>query len=200
MSFRVLRQKRILISRIMAVGLVGVLLFTRTEIKSDAVRALFDNLGLLFISISALGRIWSSLFICGHKSVEIIDQGPYASVRNPLYLFSFVGVVGIALSTENWIFTGMILTLFIVYYPFVVIGEEKNLIRIHGERFKAYMRRTPRFLPNFRKFAVPASYEVDVRRFSKSFLDAVWFFVVYILIDMVKIIHAKGLIPLAFSL
>ena len=125
MSFRVLRQKRILISRIMAVALFSVFLFTRTEIKNDAVSAWLDNLGLFFISVGALGRIWSSLFICGHKSVEIIDQGPYSAVRNPLYLFSFVAVIGIALSTENWIFMAMILILFIAYYPFVLNSPQE---------------------------------------------------------------------------
>jgi protein-S-isoprenylcysteine O-methyltransferase Ste14 len=200
MNFRVLTQKRILLSRIMAAVLMSIFLFTRTEIKSDVLKVFLDNLGLFFISVGALGRIWSSLYICGHKTVEIIDQGPYSAVRNPLYLFSFIGVVGIALSTGNWIFMTMILTLFLVYYPFVIIGEEKKLIRLHGERFNAYMHRTPRFFPALRQLAMPATYEVDVKRFSKAFLDAVWFFVVYILIEGVKFIHAKGLIPVVFSL
>jgi len=200
MSLRVIRQKRILISRIIAAVLVCVFLFTRTEIKSDAARVLLDNLGLLLICIGALGRIWSSLFICGHKSVEIIDQGPYSAVRNPLYLFSFMGVIGIALSTGNWIFMVMILFLFTFYYPFVVISEEKKMTRLHGERFKAYMRKTPRFLPDLSKFGLPVGYEIDVKRFSKAFLDAVWFFVAYILIDAIKFIHVKGLIPFVFSL
>lgn len=200
MSLRIIRQKRILISRIIGAVLVCVFLFTRTEIKSDAARVFLDNLGLLFICIGALGRIWSSLFICGHKSVEIIDQGPYSAVRNPLYLFSFMGVIGIALSTGNWIFMAMIVILFTLYYPFVVISEEKKMTRLHGERFEAYMHKTPRFLPDLSKFGLPDGYEIDAKRFSKAFLDAVWFFVAYILIDAIKFIHLKGLLPFVFSL
>jgi protein-S-isoprenylcysteine O-methyltransferase Ste14 len=200
MNLRILRHKRIWISRIAAVLLIGIFLFTRTEIENGSLLVIMKNTGLLCISIGVLGRIWSSLFICGRKSVEIVDQGPYSTVRNPLYLFSFVGVAGIALSTTNLIFIAMILILFIVYYPLVVIGEERKLTLSHGERFLSYMRRTPRFLPDFSKLCIPDVYEVDVRRFSKAFLDAIWFFAAYILIDGVKYLQAREVIPIVFSL
>ncbi len=196
MNSRILRQKRIFISRILAVLLIFVFLFTRTDIGSDVVKVLLDSTGLLLLSVGVLGRIWSSLYICGYKKVKLVTDGPYAAVRNPLYLFSLLGVTGVALSTQNYIFIALILSLFFIYYPIVIISEEKKLKRLHSDNFLKYMAETPRFIPRLSKLSQPEKYEVNVKKYSKAFLDAIWFFVVYIVIAIVKIIHSKGLIPL----
>ncbi len=196
MSFRILRQKRILISRIIVVFLLFVFLFTRTEIKNDLVKFLLNYAGLLFVAVGALGRIWSSMYICGYKKKVIINTGPYAAVRNPLYLFSFIGMLGLAMATVNYIFMTLIVIMFLIYYPLVVMSEEGNLKRLHGDLFREYMESTPRFIPNLKKLILPDKYEVDVKTYSRAFLDAIWFFIAYILIDVVKLLQAKDAIPL----
>ena len=159
-----------------------------------------DNLGLLMVAIAVLGRIWSSMYICGYKNRQIIDQGPYAAVRNPLYLFSFIGVVGIALSSRNIMFMGLILTLFFLYYPMVIINEERRLAQFRGEAFENYKRKTPRFLPKISNYRQPEAYQVNVDAFTRSFLDGIWFFLGYIGIEIVKIGHQTGIIPVLFDL
>jgi hypothetical protein len=149
-----------------------------------------------------LGRLWSSMYICGYKSFELIKAGPYAAVRNPLYIFSFIGVSGIALSTQNYIFIGLILALFLIYYPLVIISEENKLKKMHQDKFVDYMRETPRFIPKFSRFTMPEKqeiYRINVKSFSKAFLDSTWFFIFYVLIDIIKILQSKGVIPIIIN-
>ena len=186
---------RIMISRVVGVMSFFILLLTRTRISSSIwVGIAMDSLGLLMIAIAVLGRIWSSLYICGYKNKQIIDQGPYATVRNPLYFFSFIGVVGIALSSQNIVFMGLILTLFFLYYPMVIINEERRLTQFLGDAFEAYKKKTPRFIPNISNYHQPKSYQVDIATFTRSFLDGIWFFLGYIGIEIIKACHKTGVI------
>jgi hypothetical protein len=149
---------------------------------------------------AVLGRIWSSFYICGYKNRQIVNQGPYSAVRNPLYLFSFLGVLGLAFSSGNLLFTGLIITLFLVYYPLVIANEERRLKEFLGETFIHYAETTPRFVPNPSKYRQPEMYPVNVKTFTKSFLDGVWFFPGYIAMDILKTGHDAGIIPVFLNL
>lgn len=195
---RLLSRERILISRIIVIFLFIIFVFTRTEIKNDLATALLNYAGLLFVAVGALGRIWSSMYICGYKTAVIIDTGPYAAVRNPLYFFSFIGMLGLAMATLNYIFMTLIIAMFLIYYPLVIIAEEDTLKRRHGKPYQMYMDNTPRFIPNWKKLSLPEKYEVNVGTYSHAFLDAIWFFIAYMIIDAVKLLQAKEMIPLFF--
>lgn len=203
MSYSILRKKRITVSRFVSAFLISVCIFTRTEINSHVAEFLLDNVGLVFIVAGVFGRIWASMYICGYKKTELITLGPYAVVRNPLYLFSFVGVVGVVLSSQNYLFMGLTVLFFLIYYPFVVIGEEQQLYLRHNDSFNEYAQKTPRFIPNLNDIftcSQPKKYEVNVDRFSKVYFDAIWFFIAYILMDVVKFLHSKDLLPVILKL
>lgn len=52
-------------------------------------------MGWLFVGVGAMGRIWCSIYISGYKNNKLVMEGPYSLCRNPLYLFSYLGGVGI---------------------------------------------------------------------------------------------------------
>lgn len=195
-KYDVLRHKRFILSRISAVFLILVCLFTKTEIRSDIMRIILDGAGLLLIVAGSFGRIWSSMYISGYKKKELITQGPYAAVQNPLYMFSFFGLTGIALCTNNFIFLLLTVLLFPVYYYFVITAEELKLQLLHKDHYKDYTRKTPRFIPKFSELRQPEKYEVNIKKSSRVFKDVIWFFIVYILIDLIKYFHSKDLIPI----
>jgi len=56
--------------------------------------------GILLAGVGALGRLWCSLYIGGRKTHELVSAGPYGWCRNPLYLFSLIGALGVGLSTR----------------------------------------------------------------------------------------------------
>ena len=135
MSYSILRHKRITISKFAAVLLIFIFIFTEAGIKNDTIAFLLDNTGLMLIAVGVFGRIWASMYIAGYKKTELVTQGPYGRVRNPLYVFSFLAVIGIVLSSRNLIFMILTLLFFMVYYSFVIAGEEKRMMDLYGDRF-----------------------------------------------------------------
>ncbi len=84
------------------------------------------------------------------ESHRLITDGPYASVRHPMYTvfnsFSF----GVSLLTANFFILGFAVIL-IIPFPFVAQKEEHMLLEKFGDEYAEYMKRTGRFLPRIRK-------------------------------------------------
>jgi len=196
-----IKKKRILLSRILVVLITAIFLFTDHSWQDKFYHfLLFQSLGGLLVGICILGRLWSALYIAGNKTKNLICEGPYSMVRNPLYFFSFFGAIGLGLATENLLIIGLIVILFIIYYPFVIMGEEKKLIEVHGEEFLKYMKHVPRFIPNPFKLNEPEFYSVNVKKYKIAFIDAMGFFSIYIAVQIVNILHAAKVIPTYLSI
>lgn len=52
--------------------------------------------GLVLRFTAILGWLWNILYIGYQKNSRLITDGPHSISRNPLYLFSLIGVTGIA--------------------------------------------------------------------------------------------------------
>ena len=92
-----------------------------------------------------MGRIWCSLYISGFKNAKLVIDGPYSLCRNPLYLFSYLGGVGIMLITETFIFPIVFTLYFLYYYHFVIRQEEAFLSEKYGTAYSDYIKTIPRF-------------------------------------------------------
>lgn len=156
--------------------------------------------GVLLIGIAALGRIWCALFVSGYKTHHLITAGPYSITRNPLYLFSFIGALGIGLVTETFTIPLVLALFFISYYPLVIRSEEKRLLEVHGDSYREYCERVPRFLPRWASWDEPGEYVVKPQRFRKQLYDALWFIWIIAALEMVECFHTLGYIPTAFHL
>jgi protein-S-isoprenylcysteine O-methyltransferase Ste14 len=78
---------------------------------------------------------------------RVVDRGPYGWVRNPMYLAVLLVVAGEALlflSLPLLIYLGI---LALVVQLFVVGYEEPTLTERFGDRYIAYRRRVPRWIP-----------------------------------------------------
>ena len=146
---------------------------------------LINALGFVLIVVAAFGRIWSSLYISGYKEDRIVTEGPYAIIRNPLYVFSFLGAIGLGLATANLLILAVIASTFLLYYPLVVFAEERNLRHKFGQEFVAYMHQVPRFLPRRLHLVEPDRYPVRPRHVRRSLLEIIWFFWSYLFLHLV---------------
>lgn len=192
-------KHRILISRVLVTFIIALCIISRHSWEEDSYIILFfEALGLILIGVCTLGRLWTSMYISGYKTHNLIQEGPYSVVRNPLYFFSFLGATGLGFSSENILVLGLIVSLFAIYYPFVILAEEQEMVKIHGEEYIKYMERVPRFIPKLSLFKEPELYIVKAKKYRKTFFDAMWFIWFYMLLQIVERFQEIGLLPVIF--
>jgi len=93
-----------------------------------------------------LGKQWA-LVARVVENHELIMQGPYAIVRNPIYLAMFGMLIATGLAVSGWL--GLILgtVVFLAGNEIRIRSEEKLLRGAFGVKFDEYARRVPAFLP-----------------------------------------------------
>ena len=124
------------------------------------------TIGTLLIGIAmVLGgeflRLWS-VAIAGSETrttgpvggTYLITTGPFAYVRNPLYLgniiiYTGVGVMANALTP--WLAIGALIY-FVFQYSLIVSLEEGYLASTFGDEFQRYCVAVPRFVPGWRRY------------------------------------------------
>src|ERR1700750_1259831 len=73
-----------------------------------------------------LPGLWLRGYASGYvkKNAELTMTGPYAHVRNPLYLGSILIASGFALALMSWWFAAVLAAFFLLIYVPVIAGEE----------------------------------------------------------------------------
>ena len=77
----------------------------------------------------------------------LIDSGPFALVRNPLYLGNILLWVGFAISAQLVWLAPAIAALLMLEYHAIVRWEEQLLTARIGDPYRDYQRRVPRWIP-----------------------------------------------------
>lgn len=103
--------------------------------------------GVLVCFLGASLRFWASGFL--RKDSRPAIGGPYAWVRNPLYLGTYLMAVGVAWAIESWILLAVISLVYLAIYHFIILDEETKLRRIFGEPYEVYCAQVSRFFPRF---------------------------------------------------
>ncbi len=104
-------------------------------------------------SILGNGLVMVGLFIRGwsagtlRKFQELTTIGPYALVRNPLYVGSFLMMYGFALLLNDWLSIAFIALPMTALYYSQVRFEEACLAGSYPNQWPQYAANTPRFVP-----------------------------------------------------
>ncbi len=118
------------------------------EISLAAVAVLLAYASSLFClrSVQTLGKQWTyqARLLKGH---ELITQGPYSIVRNPIYLGMFGMILGTGLVFSRWWMALIAIFFFLIGNQIRIRAEEKLLRESFGEKFDDYARRVPAFFP-----------------------------------------------------
>jgi len=75
--------------------------------------------------------------------------GPYLRIRNPLYAGLVLAVAGTALSAASWAIAFGAAAAALAAHAWVVRVEEPRLRARFGSAYAMYLRRVPRWLPQF---------------------------------------------------
>ena len=110
-----------------------------------------SNSGFLFgIPVIFLGeaiRLWSHGYL--RKAKELATDGPYAYVRNPLYVGNFLIGLGFSVIIWNPLVVALYTSGFLAVYWITIKGEEQRLSVKFKDQFQDYIKHVPRFIPHF---------------------------------------------------
>jgi protein-S-isoprenylcysteine O-methyltransferase Ste14 len=126
--------------RILLSIIVGVCLYVFAMPTAWTIMA-----GLPIILLGEAIRIWSSGYITKNKA--LVQDGPYAIVRHPLYLGNFIIGLGFAVMTGK---TGLIILYSLAFgmiYFATIAEEEESLEKLFGGEFSEYVNQVPSIIP-----------------------------------------------------
>lgn len=144
--WRFLSRRRIHISLIVVCILIGDDMLH--HVRPHSVVDFYDTwsvVGVFFVVTGLLMRGWAAGVL--HKNALLSTDGPYSLTRNPLYLGSFLMMIGFCTligALHNYVV--MLLLVLTLYVP-KIKGEEYFLLRKFGVAWTEYARQTPRLLP-----------------------------------------------------
>jgi protein-S-isoprenylcysteine O-methyltransferase Ste14 len=113
-------------------------------------------IGLVVIGCGEYLRLWG-VSIAGSETrttgtvggTFLITSGPFAYVRNPLYVGNILIYTGVGIMSNAlfpWL-TVVAMVFFIVQYSLIVSLEEEYLLSAYGDEFRSYVSAVPRFIP-----------------------------------------------------
>jgi protein-S-isoprenylcysteine O-methyltransferase Ste14 len=138
--------------------------------------------GFICVALACLGRIWSSVFIAGHKDSVLVTTGPYARCRHPLYACSMLGALGLGLTSKSLLLCAIVVLLIAALVTYAASCEEQFLADAFPEEFQAYVAATPNLWWPAGRSTLPEQLDVRPSVFRKAFLDAGSFFLLWLLV------------------
>ena len=107
---------------------------------------------LCYAAARTLGKQWA-LVARVIEEHELITRGPYAIVRNPIYLAMFGMFVATGLAVSRWQALLPAMVVFFVGTAIRIRTEEKLLAETFSVEFQDYTRRVPALFPRFLRSA-----------------------------------------------
>lgn len=94
----------------------------------------------------AMGDSWR-IGVDEAEKTDLVTDGPFAIVRNPIFTAMGVVGLGLALAVPNLVALVGLVVLLLAIHLQVRVVEEPYLMRTHGDRYLGYAARVGRFLP-----------------------------------------------------
>jgi protein-S-isoprenylcysteine O-methyltransferase Ste14 len=123
----------------------------------------------LGLPVSILGlalRAWAA----GHleKNMALTVSGPYAHVRNPLYIGTLLAAAGFAIAARRWELGALFAVVFALIYLPVVELEEQHLRKLFPD-YAEYARAVPKLFPRIAPAEAPKHFEWRVYRQNREY-------------------------------
>jgi len=122
--------------------------------------------GVLVMAAGMFMRLWSNGYAI--KLDKLTTSGPYAFIRNPLYLGTALILLGLVLMLKVfWI--GLIFFIAVVAaYVRTIRNEERMLAEKFGAAYLAYRDKVPAMWPTFRPYAAGEKWPFSFERLWQS--------------------------------
>jgi protein-S-isoprenylcysteine O-methyltransferase Ste14 len=143
--------------------------------------------------------LWLRAYASGYvkKNRELTMTGPYAHVRNPLYVGSILIAAGFAVALMSWQFAAALGVFFLlIYVP--VIASEEAFLRDTFLEFEWYCARVPRLIPRITPVRAPyasrepgAGFSLELYRKHREYNSAIGAALLYGSLLLGILVHVK---------
>ena len=124
----------------------GELLFDRTSIHQFGALLVIAGIAGALAAQITMGDSWR-VGVDKSERTSLVTNGIYQWVRNPIFSFIGISILGYALVIPNlWVLLAMVLV-FVGVQIQVRFVEEPYLLTLHGEKYQSYAASIGRFLP-----------------------------------------------------
>jgi protein-S-isoprenylcysteine O-methyltransferase Ste14 len=106
------------------------------------------SLGLIYWMFKSIGTGITPT-VATRQEHRLSTSGPYRWIRHPLYTFGTLAFLSLGVIADSW-FILLLATLAFILLAMRTPNEEAHLIAKFGDEYRAYMRRTGRYLPRLR--------------------------------------------------
>ena len=133
--------------------------------------------GCLLAAAGLAVRAWAA----GHlrKDLWLARTGPYAHVRNPLYVGSLLCGAGLGLASGHGLVLIAIIAIFVLWFR-PVIAEEESHLREILPGYREYQQAVPRLVPSLRpRTAGDSRFSWEAYRHNREFRAALAFAVCF---------------------
>ena len=112
--------------------------------------------GIILLFIGESIRMWAVSYAGGVTRTrkvgapQLCTSGPYAYVRNPLYvgnMMMYLGVVFVAGAANVYLMAATTVGFFLIQYSLIISLEEETLKGLFGNNYELYKENVPAILP-----------------------------------------------------
>jgi len=182
-------------------SLIPLIIFSSSQWPEHSLpHEMMQSTGHILVVIGVMIRIYSSLYVGGHKNSELIIDGPFSIVRNPLYVGSFIAMVGLGLLTVSLSITTLLIMAFAICYTYTVEREELYLSRKFCDAYAQYTKEVPRWMPKLSLWYAPKELNVKPYFVLRTISDGAVFFLAIPLLETVCEMRIQNVIPTYLTL
>lgn len=192
------RTRRYALAAIIAIGGLGLIFVASSHDKRE--HDYLEMIGVVLIMVGIGGRLWSTLYIGGHKAATVIDTGPYSVMRNPLYFFSTVAASGVGMQTGSLVLGALFGFGCWLAFTIVTLREEKWLTANLGQVYVDYVNRVPRFFPKPSLYRDQKEVTFRPALLNRTWLDGLVFFISIPTFELVEFAQNSGYLPVLLRL
>lgn len=194
------RYRRLWIFCAFTLVTVGLLMIKPIYLTGAPYHKSLEYSGVLLIVVAIMVRLWCILYIGGRKASFLMQDGPYSLSRNPLYVGSIIGAVGLGCQTGMLSFALLFGLLAWAIFLFVVRQEERYLEHTFGAHYSAYMMTTPRFFPKFSRYTDGGTrYEFDPNALGRTLRDGSLMLLAIPFTEIIEEMHEADLLPVLLT-
>ena len=153
-------------------------------------------IGFVIVLVGEFLRLWGVSYAGsetrttdGGGSSRLVSSGPFAHVRNPLYIGNILIYFGVGImSWAGFPYLPIVTLLYFIFqYEMIVSLEEEHLAQKYGAEYQQYRKAVPKFIPSPKKYNsnINGQPKVDWNRGLKSenrTLQAILIIIVIIII------------------